>query len=386
MSIGFASRKKFRVAAAIEIDADSSEAFTKNLGVKPITDDVRNVSAQRVLRQARLRKGECTVLIGCAPCQSFSAHRRGRKKNKVDQVRNSLPFAWLSLVKGVLPRHVCFENVPGLVKASRGAIFKKFLNELEGLGYKVAWAIENASDYGVPQSRKRLLVVGSRVANPILPKPTHGDPESDDVAAGKIEPWRTVRDALEHLPELASGEMDEFDPYHAAREQQTIVLRRLRYIGEGQSHVDLPPRLRLDCHREHYGHPDVYGRMWWDAPAPTLTGGCTNLTKGRFAHPAQDRSITLREAMQLQTFPKRTVLAGTREKMQLQVGNAVPPLLASRIAKIILEMEREAGERVGRKAPNKRRSRVARVPKSSKPSNRSGSETAKRPRRVRGSR
>lgn len=340
MSLGFVHTKSFRVVAAVDNDPHATEAYEKNLGIIPITEDVRNVSVRTLLQRAGLRKGECTVLIGCAPCQSFSAHRRGRKKIAIDAIRNSLPFVWLNFVKGIRPRHVCFENVPGLVKAAKGTIFAKFIADLNSLGYEVTWAIENAADFGVPQHRKRLLVVGSRVVAPRLPQATHGAPLCDEVLDGGLMPWRTVRDAIADLPKVASGEVDLLDEYHAARNQEPIVLERLRYIKEGQSHRHLPPRLRLDCHKGHEGHPDVYGRMRWDAPSPTLTGGCTNLTKGRFGHPKQHRSITLREAMRIQTFPRKTVLRGTKDRMQLQVGNAVPPLLARQIADVVLQMER----------------------------------------------
>jgi len=350
MSLGFARKKSFRVVGAVDNDPHATAAYEKNLGIVPITDDVQQISAGKLLRRAGLRKGECTVLIGCAPCQSFSAHRRGRKRTAIDAIRNSLPFAWLGLVKGIRPRHICFENVPGLVKASGGRIFRQFLAELESLGYKVAWAIEDAADYGVPQHRKRLLVVGSRVAEPRLPRVTHASPESDEVLAGNLRPWRTVREAIADLPALNSGEVDILDEYHAARNQKAIVIERLRHIGEGESHRNLPRRLRLECHKNHKGHPDVYGRMRWDAPSPTLTGGCTNLTKGRFGHPAQHRSITLREAMRIQTFPRKTVLDGTKDRMQLLVGNAVPPLLARQIADVVLRMEKSARTTAGPRA------------------------------------
>lgn len=341
MSMGFATRG-FKIAAAIEIDEDSASAFNENLGVKPIVADLRDVSPRKLLRAAGLRKGECTVLLGCAPCQSFSAHRRGRKKRSVDYIRNALPFAWVAMVKSVYPRHFCFENVPGMVKAAQGKIFKEFLAELEDLRYRISWSIEDAADFGVPQRRKRLLVVGSRVGQPRLPERTHAAPDSEEVLKGKLLPWRTVRDAIAHLPKLASGTKDPNDEFHAARKQQDIVLERLRHIGEGESHRQLPSRLKLACHRNHDGHPDVYGRMRWDLPSPTLTGGCTNVTKGRFAHPKQDRSITLREAMLLQTFPKKASIRGTRDGMQLQIGNAVPTALARRIANAILAMDRRA--------------------------------------------
>lgn len=215
--------------------------------------------------------------------------------------------------------------------------FDAILQALEELGYTLVSGVLDAADFGVPQHRRRLLVVGSRVATPTLPLPTHAEEETDGLARHV-----TIRDAIGHLPPLRAGERDPDDPYHRARRHSELNLRRLRAVPEGGGRRDLPPELQLKCHEGHDGHYDVYGRMRWDRPAPTLTSGCTNITRGRFAHPEQDRAITLREAMVLQTFPPQTVLVGNEDEKALQIGNAVPPLLAERIAECVLEMERAA--------------------------------------------
>jgi DNA (cytosine-5)-methyltransferase 1 len=154
-----------------------------------------------------------------------------------------------------------------------------------------------------------------------------------------------VRDTIADLRPLDSGEQDPDDEFHRARKHTRLALKRLAHIPEGGGRMDLPDDLVLECHRNHNGHYDIYGRMWWDRVAPTLTSGCTNVTRGRFAHPEQDRAITLREAMLLQSFPAYARLQGGVEKMALQVGNAVPTLVTEQIGKTIKAMERRSRRR-----------------------------------------
>jgi DNA (cytosine-5)-methyltransferase 1 len=254
-----------------------------------------------------------------------------------DKERGAIPGEYVRLVRGVFPRHIAFENVPGMLSARSRERFDAMLAALEALGYQTVSGVLDAADFGVPQHRRRLLVVGSRVADPALPVATHAKN-----GAGGLRPHVTVRETIGGLPRLAAGERSAEDPYHRARRHSELVVRRLQAVPEGGDRRDLPPDLRLRCHENHNGHHDVYGRMWWDRPAPTLTSGCTNITRGRFGHPEQDRAITLREAMLLQTFPTETVLVGNDDEKALQIGNAVPPLLAQRIAECILEMDRAA--------------------------------------------
>jgi DNA (cytosine-5)-methyltransferase 1 len=231
----------------------------------------------------------------------------------------------------VRPKFVAFENVPGMIEGRGREQFDALLADLESLGYRLEWDVVDAADYGVPQHRRRVLVVGSRAGQPRLPARTHSSTPDSGLAE-----YVTVRDAIGGLPSLRSGESHPTDSLHRARNHDAITLKRLAAIPEGGSRTDLPSELQLACHQDHSGHYDVYGRIAWDKPAPTMTSGCTNVTRGRFAHPSQDRAITLREAMLLQTFPDTATLVGTGDGKAQQVGNAVPTRLAEHIADAIL--------------------------------------------------
>ena len=332
-SIGF-RQAGFAPVAAVEIDVNAAAAYEANLGVKPLIKNVRRVKGSELLRSAELAAGACTLLFGCPPCQSFTTLRKAATATRRDRRRNTLYLDYLRLVGEVQPRHIAFENVPGMLSPRWHPHFEALLAGLSDVGYHYLWEEIDSADYGVPQHRKRLLVVASRVTQPLFPRRTHAAEPADGVAA-----HRTVRDVIGMLDRLAAGERHRSDLYHAARNHTDIALRRLRAIPAGGARADLPEDLQLECHKRHKGHYDIYGRMWWDRPAPTLTSGCTNVTRGRFAHPDQDRAITLREAMLLQSFPETAELSGTGDQMALQVGNAIPPLLARRVGDAVIAME-----------------------------------------------
>jgi DNA (cytosine-5)-methyltransferase 1 len=233
------------------------------------------------------------------------------------------------------PRSVVFENVAGLAQGSGSWRLMQADRQLRKLGYDVAWKVVQAADYGVPQFRRRLLVIASNLGVAIeIPSRTHADPKSDDVRKGIVTPWLTVRDAIGNMPALRSGECYPKDELHSARTHSKIALERLSRIPEdGGSRSSLPPRLVLACHINHSGHHDVYGRMHWDRPAPTITSGCTNITRGRFAHPVQNRAISEREALALQGFPAEATVTGNHSQRTLQIGNAVPPALSAAAAR-----------------------------------------------------
>jgi DNA (cytosine-5)-methyltransferase 1 len=337
-SMGF-KKAGFTVLAAVELDEAAATSFALNVGVNPLVKDIRDVTPGELTAMG-VQPGELTLLFGCPPCQSFTVLRRAAKTTDDDLRRNSLIFEYLRLVEALRPRHLAFENVPGLVEGRWRTYFDAFRDRLTALGYAIDWRIADAAEYGVPQRRRRVLVIASRVTTPSLPGPTHAETESE----GR-KPFVTVRDTISHLRPVAAGETDPDDPFHRARRHSKLTLRRMACVPEGGGRADLPDDLVLDCHKNHEGHFDVYGRMWWDQVAPTLTSGCTNVTKGRFGHPQQDRALTLREAMLLQTFPPDARLRGFVDPMALQVGNAVPSLLAQRIAEEIIELDQRAQRR-----------------------------------------
>ena len=363
-SMGFKAAG-FTVVGAVENDQDAATAFHLNLGIPPIPKDICDVRGADILTAAGLARDDLTLLFGCPPCQSFTVLRRGSATSEADEKRNGLVYEYLRLVGELRPRHIAFENVPELAEGARWKpTFEAFKKKLKRLGYEFKDEVVDAAEYGVPQRRRRLLVIGSRVTQPILPARTHSQTGSDGLI-----PFVTVRDAIGRgrLRELDSGEKDPEDPFHYARRHTDLVLRRLAALKEGQGRADLPDELVLECHKGHKGHYDIYGRMRWDDVAPTLTSGCTNVSRGRFAHPDQNRAITLREAMLLQTFPENAVLTGGIEKASLQVGNAVPSRLAEVIGETIIKMEEasrkaEADTKLGRNSV--RRSAKARGPSS----------------------
>jgi DNA (cytosine-5)-methyltransferase 1 len=343
-SIGFA-KAGLTPVGAVEIDAEAATAYEANVSLRPVVRDIRRVDGADLLGSANLKAGECTLLFGCPPCQSYTILRKGAKSTRRDRLRNSLYRDYLRLAESIMPRHIAFENVPGMLSPRWRPRFDALLDGLEDLGYAYEWALLDAADFGVPQRRKRILVIASRMTAPVLPTPTHAEKP-----AGRLRAHATVRSVIGSLPVVRSGEADPGDPYHRARRHSELALRRLRAVPEGGGRADLPEELQLECHKEHDGHYDIYGRMWWDRPAPTLTSGCTNVTRGRFAHPEQDRAITLREALMLQSFPRWAELRGTFEQMALQVGNAIPPLLAQRIGETIMAMEASARTLAGDQA------------------------------------
>jgi len=228
-----------------------------------------------------------------------------------------LIFQGIRFARALHPKVILFENVPGLAAQRHSRIIAKLEAGLASLDYEVSGPHDlDAADYGVPQRRRRFILFASRVdAQVSIPK-----------AVTPPEQRTTVRDAIGSLPPLKAGQAVPSDALHRARNHSALTLRRLSHIpNDGGSRSSLPDELVLPCHRKHDGHPDVLGRMTWDDVAPTLTTGCTDVTKGRFAHPDQDRAISAREAALLQSFPGSYAFVGSATEIARQIGNAVPP-------------------------------------------------------------
>jgi len=336
-SLGFRNAG-FEVRAAVELDPIAASTYSANhTQVTPLVGDIRQFPASLILQSARLQKGECTVVLGCPPCQGFSTHRLHGSGS--DDPRNELVEVFAERVIDVRPLFFVFENVPGLMRQT-GSPWPAVRAKLCESGYRVVEDLLNAADYGAPQRRKRLVAVGCRMegVDPTLPEPTHGKPKPDRPSNGVKHPWLTVRDAIENLKTLANGETSG-DPLHYAPKHTDDSLARFAAIPkDGGSRRELPENLKLKCHSDHEGHRDVYGRLWWDKPATTITAGCTQPSKGRFLHPEQDRGLTLREAARLQGFPDSYVFTGSKQEIALQIGNAVPPPLAYAVGLAIRRM------------------------------------------------
>lgn len=280
-----------------------------------IADDITNPETIDAISRATGGRKVDMVAI-CAPCQAFSAKnaRRG------DDAREQLIIRALAVVERIKPSLVLFENVPGLTTKSFRPVLDALRVELMRLGFAFGGpTIHDASDFGVPQARRRCVMLAARNQASI-----------DLFEAQRFHrPRRTVRDAIGDLLPLRSGENDPTNSMHRARQHRSIALERLRHIPrDGGSREALPTHLIVDCHRRAGGaFPDSYGRLSWDRPAVTLTGGCTDITRGRYAHPDQHRALTLREAARLQTFPDAYAFEGNSSEVAQQIGNAVPPVM-----------------------------------------------------------
>lgn len=311
----------FRIAFAVEKDPDAAASYRRSFvtryspSTKLCAEDICHPSVMEALKS--FGPGQIDVVIGGPPCQDFSPARlKARRKGR----RTSLVQQYFKIIGILRPRIFVFENVPSLQTAARGKYWRSIKTAALRMGYRMTAHELCAEDYGVPQHRRRLFVVGvPKDAEPVgMPRSRSGTPPS-------------VMETIGHLPELAAGEGCPVDPMHRARSHRPHIVEYLRTIPEGGAWRD-GARV-LSCHEGHSGHYDVYGRMIGKGLAPTITGGCTNPSKGRFIHPTQHRGLTVREAALLQTFPPDWEFCGGVESQSLQVGNAVPVKLGQALAK-----------------------------------------------------
>lgn len=320
------------VVAGFDIVENYRETYEYNHKARFICEDVRNIN-RRTLEQLypRLRWNRQNLLLaGCVPCQPFSSQRKSQEAH----ADRTLLDSFGRIIADVLPGFVLLENVPGIM--NKGAdVFKKFINLLIENQYYIHCGILNAKNYGVPQNRKRFILIASRFIQPNFPIATHGK---------GLLPYETVEKAIRQYPPVAAGASNLDIPNHQAALVSPLNLERLQNTPHsGGSRTDWPDRLVLKCHRGIYtGHTDVYGRMDWNMVAPTLTAKCTSISNGRYGHPEQDRAITLREAAKLQSFDDEYVFFGCPQSISRQIGNAVPVLMARVLGDYIIDLRRRA--------------------------------------------
>jgi DNA (cytosine-5)-methyltransferase 1 len=317
----------FKVLVAVDIDPSACKTYKKNLGLEPICGDLKVITGYDILEHCGLRSGDVSVVAGCPPCQGFSSLRRTRYPSGLD-MRNNLIDVFLKRVEEIDPKGVIFENVSGITKLHGRKFFEKYLNMMEKMGYSTSWEVVNAADFGVPQYRKRVIALSLKDKKvPIYPHPTHARPK---IATGELEPWVNVWETIRGLPPLEAGESDPKIPNHAARNHSRRIKEIISLIPkDGGSRRSLPREYWLPCHQKlhlgrGWGAENIYGRMCWSKPAPTLTCRCTTPSSGRFLHPVQDRAITPREAARFQRFPDCAVFPTFFSHAEKQIGNAIP--------------------------------------------------------------
>jgi DNA (cytosine-5)-methyltransferase 1 len=313
------------VKAGWDLDPDCRWAYELGVGAQFRTADVADLSVEEVSKA--LAGAEVRLLAGCAPCQTFSTYLRGPKAVQASDGRWTLLDHFGRIVEGVLPEFVSMENVPA---AAMYPAYKRFVGTLERLGYCVRHEVIDCQELGLPQARRRRVLLASRIGT------------APQVTVGLAR--RNVRDSIGQMPAIEAGASWPADPYHRASALSNLNLRRLRLTPEGGDWRNWPEELRLACHTRTSGktYRGVYGRMWWDKPAPTLTTLCGGVGNGRFGHPEQDRAITLREAALLQGFPENYEFKAPNEKLRPRtvarlIGNAVPPPLGKAIGEAILQ-------------------------------------------------
>lgn len=301
----------FNVVGAVEFHPTYAESFRMNHPKTNLREgDIVAINPVEYCKELGLKPGELDLLAGCPPCQGYSTIGT-RNRGKKNDPRNELVYEVLRFAVAFQPKTIMMENVPALASDPR---LKNLQDQLEELGYKIDVKVLKMTHYGVPQARRRMIMLASRFADIEVVKK-----EIDE------KKMKTVREAISFLPPVG----ESGDPLHDMAKQHSEKVTNLIAMvpKNGGSRKDLPEEYQLDCHKRTTGFRDVYGRMSWDSPSPTITGGCNNPSKGRFLHPEENRAITLREAALLQTFPKdyKFSLKSGKGGVAMMIGNALPP-------------------------------------------------------------
>jgi DNA (cytosine-5)-methyltransferase 1 len=303
----------------IRLDYQYNEDIPLKAGDYPVCK-IQDLPTQALQPIIDVCTGHALLFSGCAPCQPFS-----RQKTILpdDDDRVVLLDEFLRFVKYYLPEYIFVENVPGMQNVvGKNGPFDRFIKFLDENKYFYNYDVVASKKYGVPQTRRRLILIASKLIDIEFPEETHGP-------GTKNLKYSNSRDWIDDLPELRAGEIDKHDSVHRAASLSKTNLQRIIATPIGGDRRDWPEHLWLNCHMNGYeGHTDVYGRMKWDEPATALTTKCHSLSNGRFGHPEQHRAISIREAACLQTFDRDYKFVGGLISMARQIGNAVPVLLA----------------------------------------------------------
>jgi DNA (cytosine-5)-methyltransferase 1 len=300
----------------------ANSTYQRNFGIEPFDIDLGNATVEEIKKCLKINSRQPLVAIGCAPCQGFSSMRRGvKKKDK----RNSLVGRFAEIAVGLNADVVIMENVADLITKKHWDHYKSFMTTIENAGYNAVTKIVNMAEYGVPQERFRTVVIASRRFMPTFPKPVLDRSE-----------FITVRNAIEELPPLEAGGVCTTDPLHYTskhRKETVEILKKIPLNGGSR-----PRGVGPACLDKVEGFYDVYGRLRWDTPSVTITTKCRTPSAGRFAHPEQNRGLSVREAALLQGFPHDFYFEGPFDDKFKQIGNAVPPLFSLALASHVATM------------------------------------------------
>ena len=316
----------FFVCAGVEVDREAAGVYSdNNPQARTFLCDIKKLTAKKLLESSPTKTID--LIAACPPCQGFSSLTYRYKR---EDHRNQLIFEFVRIVKEAMPKTIVMENVPGLASGRGKCLFTQAKGLLEDLGYSIQFKIVDVANYGVPQHRRRLVLLGALGKGVSVPEGGYGKGKKD---------WNTVLGTIKNLPtpSIFSSKVQRGDlgsTWHVIRNISKVNIERLKTIKEGGDRFQIPDSLRPACHKgKDKGFQNVYGRMRWNEPSPTITGGFTTLSKGRFGHPVENRTISVLEGALLQTFPEdyifRTNNLDTTCKI---IGNALPPLFAKEMA------------------------------------------------------
>lgn len=313
----------YEVVAAVESDDAAAASYSANHSdVTLKRDDIRAVDPDELREELGIKRGELDLLTACPPCQGFSTLGKGDQ----DDERNNLILTIWDFVKTFRPRAVILENVPGLARDSR---LEDLLRKLRAVGYGANHWIVDAADFGVPQRRKRLIVIAA-LGRKKFQFPVRLE---DELPAD----YTTTRTPASVFAVLPAAKQSSGDPLHVERRHSDSVKRRIETIPVGGNRFDLPEEHQLECHRrlKSRNATGPYGRIKLHQPAPTMTTRCTTASCGAFVHPTEHRSITLREAALLQSFPPKYEFRGKYDEIERQIGNALPAELGHGLGLVV---------------------------------------------------
>ena len=351
LSYGFAHDRNFEIVAANEILPNMAKAYSLNHPtVKVYVEDVKGLNAKKIEKDLNIKANEIDIIIGGPPCQAYSTVG----KRLLDDPRGKLFQEYYRVLKEFNPKLFLFENVKGLLSIQRGELLKTIISLFESLGYEVQWKLMNAADYGVPQIRERVIIIGSKLKTSFqFPDPTHYNPEGNpSLFKENLKPYLTLEDAISDLPFIKSGEesfeyasepkndfqklMRENAPEklmdHNSPRNNPKLVRMMELLPDGGTPKDLPENLRPSS-----GYKNTYCRLWWKRPSTTITRNLSTPSSSRCIHPKAPRPLTTREGARIQCFPDDYKFYGSRSDRNLQVGNAIPTFLSNALTKVILE-------------------------------------------------
>ena len=333
LSLGL-KRAGFDILMSFDIDKiciDTMRANKKYFNHPAEVADIADMLNGKLLKKCGLKRGELFLLAGGPPCQGFSIQRRG---NDVDK-RNDLVLKYGQLINELYPYYFVMENVSGLGGKRGKTILEHLVENVKQFGYTVHIRLLDTQEFGVPQRRKRYIIIGER-----------NDLHSDYKYPKTSSKRSTVRETIGFLPiPPINGTDHPKYPLHRRDRLSNLNLKRINFLKEGQGRDNLPKELLADCHKvssNTIGYRGVYGRMTWDDVAPTITARFDSFTRGQFGHPDQPRSISLREGALLQTFPLDFIFTGNKVDIARQIGNAVPPVFANKIGRSIINCYKKA--------------------------------------------